>query len=272
MAVTDTQAAPAGPLDGPVTCPGTTLAPGESVTCTAAYTVTQADVDHGSVNDTATASGTLLSGPTVTSPPACAPVLVAQAPALSVAKSAAPATVHAPGDVISYQFLVTNTGNDTLTSVAVTDVQAAPAGALDGPVTCPGTTLAPGASLTCTASYTVTQADIDHGSVDDTATASGTPPSGPAVSSPPSRASVRVAQAPAIRVVKSASPATAWAGGVIRYRFTVTNAGNVDTDPGHGLRPQAGRGGHHRPLPGIPAGTGRLGGVHGVPAVHGDHG
>ncbi|MEZ5191696.1 MAG: hypothetical protein R2734_03705 [Nocardioides sp.] len=66
---------------------------------------------------------------------------------------------------------MTNTGNTTLTGVTVNDPKV-------GTVTCPVTTLAPGASTTCTATYTITQADVDAGQVVNTATTTGTPPAG----------------------------------------------------------------------------------------------
>ena len=63
-----------------------------------------------------------------------------------------------------------NTGTVTLTALAVADPKA-------GAVSCPLTTLAPGASTTCTAAtYTVTQADVDAGVVANIATAHGQEP------------------------------------------------------------------------------------------------
>ena len=71
--------------------------------------------------------------------------------------------------VITYSYRVTNTGNVTLTSVGVTD----PMPGLSA-INCNGvTSLAPGASVTCTATYTTTQADVDAGSITNTGTRRG---------------------------------------------------------------------------------------------------
>ena len=82
---------------------------------------------------------------------------IEQAPALTLVKSATPTSYDHVGQVISYSYLVTNTGNVTLPGqFTVTDDKLT--------VTCPATaTLAPGASITCTASHTVIQADLDAG-------------------------------------------------------------------------------------------------------------
>ncbi|WP_373319561.1 DUF7507 domain-containing protein, partial [Rugosimonospora africana] len=57
-------------------------------------------------------------------------------------------------------------------------------------IACPTTTLVPQDSTTCTGRYTVTQADIDAGGIVNTGVATGTPPTGPAVGSEPSTATV----------------------------------------------------------------------------------
>ena len=63
--------------------------------------------------------------------------------------------------------MVTNTGNVTLTKVAVRDPKL-------GEVTCPRTTLEPGEAMTCHATaYTVTVDDVRNGSVLNHATAAG---------------------------------------------------------------------------------------------------
>ena len=75
-----------------------------------------------------------------------------------------------PGDLISYSFVVTNTGNVPLTNVSVSD----PLSGLSA-ISCPSgnpiPSLGVGGSETCTATYAITQADINAGSVLNTATA-----------------------------------------------------------------------------------------------------
>ena len=107
---------------------------------------------------------------------------------------------------------MTNTGTTTLTGVGVSDD-------LVPTVSCPSATLAPGASETCTGTYTVTQGDVDAGSVTDVATASGTNPQSIVVTSAPSSVTVAAADCdpPAIT---SADSATAVVGSP--FHFTVT--------------------------------------------------
>jgi uncharacterized repeat protein (TIGR01451 family) len=210
-----------------LSCPGTTLAAGGSMTCTASYAVTQADVDAGQVTDTATASGIPPSGPGVGSPPSTAVVTIAAGPALTLVKSVSPTSARAAGDTVTYSFLVTNTGNVDLTRAGVREVAFSGSRALPG-VSCPANTLAPGASMTCTLSYTITQADVDAGLVTNTASVSALPPSGTAVTSPDSTAVVTIPAGPAITLVKSVSPASGVAAGdTVTYTFDVTDTGNV---------------------------------------------
>jgi uncharacterized repeat protein (TIGR01451 family) len=215
-------------------CQDTALDPGDSTTCTGTYTVTQADVNAGKVTNTAVATGTPPTGTAITSPDSSAQVTIPPNPALTVEKTAEPTLVRALGDVVTYHFKVTNTGNVTLTNVAVHDTEFSGTGT--PPVApCQDTTLDPGDSTTCTGRYTITQADEDAGTVTNTAVATGTPPSGPAITSPPSSAEVTIRQVSEITLTKTAGqPVDANgngridAGDTIAYTFVVTNTGNVD--------------------------------------------
>ncbi|MBF4619526.1 hypothetical protein ITJ44_15735, partial [Clavibacter sp. VKM Ac-2873] len=144
---------------------------------TASYVATQADVDAGSITNTATATGTPPSGDPVTSDPSSAVVTAGAAPGLTMVKSANPTEVGKAGDTVTYSFLFTNTGNTTLTDITVNETSFTGTGELSE-ISYPTRTLAPGASTTATASYVVTQADVDAGRVDNAATGAGTPPGG----------------------------------------------------------------------------------------------
>ena len=234
------------PVGGSVTCPSLPVAgltPGASVTCTAdnAHTVTQSDIDAGSVTDSATAIGTAtVNGNTFTSPPSPASSVVIPAlenPSVSMSKSAAvtPAADQdgvKAGDKIQYSYLVTNTGNITLKSLAVDDPSA-------GNVTCPvpaSPGLAPGDGETCTAdnAVTVSQADVDAGQVTDTATATGTDVQGNASPAASGSATVPAEPAnPALSIVKHATvtpdadQSDIKVGDKVDYSYTVTNTGDV---------------------------------------------
>jgi uncharacterized repeat protein (TIGR01451 family) len=212
---------------------------------TASYTITQADIDAGGVTNQATATGTPPGGGTVSDDDTLA-VPVAQSPAIQIEKTYVDVNGGQVllGDALTYTFTVTNTGNVTLYGVTVND----PLPGLGAVSPVSVASLAPGASAVFTASYTVTQADLDQadGTIDNTATATGTPPGGGTVSDDDTLA-VPVAQSPAIQIVKTyedVNGGTVLLGDALTYTFTVTNTGNVTLSGRHGQRSAAGTGRH----------------------------
>ena len=221
----------------PISLPGT-LAADESTTCTASYTVTQADIDAGdSILNTATASGTAPDDSAVTSSPADATVEVSQDPQLTLDKSASPNDALTKDETLTYSFTVTNSGNVTVHGISIDDGDAytdATAPGFSGTgtlsaVDCPDTTLDPGAVTICTATYTVTQADVNAGHVYNTAQANGLDPSDNPVASNLSPAEVPGAPDPKITLAKSHETLTGTveAGDTVTFLFDVTNSGNV---------------------------------------------
>jgi len=207
-----------------VTCPALPaggLAPTATLTCRATDTIAQEDIDAGSLTNTASATDG-----TTTSPDVSETVTATQTPALELTKTATPQTFAAVGDAISYEYVITNAGNTTITDVlSISDDRIAT-------VACPALPaggLLPGGALTCTGQDTVIQADLDEGSITNTATASdGT------ATSDPVEETVTADQTPELTVLKTADVAglssPAIVGEEIVYTITAENTGNVSID------------------------------------------
>ncbi|MFF7291537.1 beta strand repeat-containing protein [Microbacterium sp. NPDC008134] len=228
-----------------LTWPGAvgSLAPGQTATGTATYTVRQADVDAGSVRNTASVSGRPPAGAVVSATSTATVPTLAAAPGLSVSKTSTVNDGGRVGDVVQYGIRVENTGNQTLTSVAIADELPGLSGLA---ITWPGTagTLAPGQVATARGTYVITQADVNAGTIRNRATATATAPGGVPVSGAATRDTATATAAPQLALTKSAAlPAgsSGRADDVVTYTFTLRNTGNVTltgvglTDPLPGL-------------------------------------
>jgi uncharacterized repeat protein (TIGR01451 family) len=168
------------------------ISPGNSVVCTANYSITQASIDNnggddGDIDNTATATGSAPGpgGPVVAAGSASVPVVLN--PAMSIVKTAtlnkAPGNtaigVAEPDDTIDYTYVLENTGNVTMTDVEVNDAHGGTntwSDPLHTAISDNGTigdspdsnanpaiwgTLAPDDIVTFETTYTVNQSDID---------------------------------------------------------------------------------------------------------------
>jgi uncharacterized repeat protein (TIGR01451 family) len=210
-------------------CTQVVLAPGAIASCPARHTISQADIDRGSVDNVATGTGTPPSGPNAVGASNSITVQAVQSSGYSSVKSSTLVAYSTVGEVIPYVITITNTGNTTLTAVGASD----PLADVTPGVVCSPTTIAPVAASTCTAQHTVTQADLDAGSVVNTAIASGTPPTGAAIATPTNSVTVPAVRRPLIRLTVSAllndrdGNGTGSAGESIDYTVVATNVGNV---------------------------------------------
>ncbi len=139
----------------------------ETITCTSSYATTDADVSTGSVTSLATANvGGVASNQSGVTLTRAQPVS-----AMTLTKTANSQTYGQVGQTITYNYTITNTGTTSLgpAQFVITDNK------LAAPLNCglPDAVIAPSQSLTCSAPYTITQADMSAPNVTNSATASG---------------------------------------------------------------------------------------------------
>ncbi len=195
---------------------------GETVTCEGIYAINQDDLDAGKVVNEAYAQTLFgVDNVPVISDPSVVTTLVDAAPSIAIEKSAATLPVAAVNQVLTYTLTITNTGNQTLTSVVATDPLIP---ALD----CTIPELAPKGVETCTGTYQVSQDDVDRGSLVNTAAVSAVTPVGGGVGDTTSLTVDMPRAAPALTLSKVGSPDPFGAvGSAVTYVFTAENTGNV---------------------------------------------
>ncbi len=144
------------------------MGPFQTRTCTAQYRVTAADVAAGSIVDNASVAPAYAGGSTLRN--ASVTVSTGEHPQMNVTVVASPAAGLSLGLTITWVMTATNTGDVTLTDIGknfplsglvVTSCQ------VSNP-------FQPGGTASCTGTYTVTQADVDAGSVVNVVTFTGT--------------------------------------------------------------------------------------------------
>jgi gliding motility-associated-like protein/uncharacterized repeat protein (TIGR01451 family) len=163
-------------LGGTISLNNTTLAPGQSTSVSKLYILTLIDRNAGKITNTATVRGVTPQGGTVTDVSGTellndnpTTVIVVPEPAINLVKTG---ELTRDFSTITYFFVVTNTGNVTLTDLNLIDVK------ITGRITLNKTILEPGDIATGSVSYTVTDQEKRDGLVINTATVTGKSPAG----------------------------------------------------------------------------------------------
>ncbi len=233
------------------------IAVGATQNFTATYTMSAADVVNGAgtanaVTNTATASGKEPGGQTATSGPSSAATTITSAAAFTITKTAAAPTIAAgtdptftdAGDTITFTYALKNTGSVALTVATVTDpgpkfngIAGTNALSAFSPAS---TSLAVGATVNITATYTLSQTDVANAvgitnGVTNTAGATAKNPAGTTITATSSSAATTIIAVPKLQLTKvgvltdnvGGTAAKADLSELVTYSYTVKNAGNV---------------------------------------------
>jgi outer membrane autotransporter protein len=142
------------------------------VTCSQVYSVTQADLDAGSLVSSAQVSASSLYGSSPIVANGQVTVTAGVNSTLQLQITADPATYTKVGDNITFTYTLTNSGNVDLNGVVVTDSDSG------ATISGCGSSLSVGASTSCTETYSITQADITDGSLSKNGKAVASTPGG----------------------------------------------------------------------------------------------
>jgi hypothetical protein len=214
VTIVNTQPSAGSPVWGPIT-----LAPGESASYSASYLMPPDSCG----TDTVTAQGldACTFAPVANSVTTTCPVLTT--PRIAVTKNC-PSQPTPRGGVFTFTGIVSNPGNVTLTNVVVTDnYQADCYSRTNGPVIGP-ITLAPGASVNFSGSYTAPMSCCE---VIDTLTASGQDRCSGTRTAATATALCPLVSTPRITVTRVCPETQVPVGGVFTYSGSVSNAGDV---------------------------------------------
>ena len=205
-----------------------TLAPGEEQTFETSYVVTEADVLAGKVINNVTGTATDPTNPDQPDTPVVPgekedPVEKPN-PSLTVVKTSDKTGQVKLGDEITYTITVTNNGNVTISGVKLND-------SLTGDNWTLGD-IKPGEIVTRTTTYTVTEADILAGKVENHATAAGKDPNGNDITGEGEKTVTTEESKPHITVTKETTSTpkngeTYALGEEITYKITAKNDGNL---------------------------------------------
>ncbi len=226
----------------------------ETWSYTANYTITQANIDNGSVTNQATVTGTSISGNNVSDLSDNDSILedgqtqttLCQSDGIALIKTATFNDENTDGcsdvgETITYSFTLTNTGNTTITNVVLTDSMLGGTITLASGDTDSDNQLDINETWSYSANYTITQANIDNGSVSNQATVTGTSISGNNVSDlsddnstlEDDQTQTNLCQSDGIALIKTATfndedtDGCSDVGETITYNFTLTNTGNT---------------------------------------------
>jgi len=189
------------------------------------HTVTQAEVDAGTVDNTATATGSTVLG-VLTDAVDSLNIPIAPTPAWTLDKT----TVSTPtmlNDVVTYSFALENTGNVSIDTVNFADAQCdAGTLTLDSGDNAPLDVLDADETWVYSCTHTVTQTEVNNGTVDNTATATGSPAAG-SLAPVSDTLNIAITPTPSWALTKTSTSMPTQENDIVTYAFSLDNTGNV---------------------------------------------